>query len=42
LLATPARALAGLALIALGIPVYWYFARQRPIERRAAQADTEK
>jgi APA family basic amino acid/polyamine antiporter len=42
LLATPARALAGLGLIALGIPVYGYFARQQPNEQHAAHADTEK
>jgi len=42
LLATPGRALAGLALIALGIPVYGYFARQRRDEPLAAHADTEK
>ncbi|HEU4430502.1 MAG TPA: APC family permease, partial [Myxococcota bacterium] len=42
LIATPGRAFAGLALIALGIPVHWYFARREPDEQRAAQADTKK
>ncbi len=30
LIATPGRALAGLAIIALGLPVYWYYARDKP------------
>jgi APA family basic amino acid/polyamine antiporter len=30
LIATPGRALAGLGIIALGIPVYMYFARDKP------------
>jgi basic amino acid/polyamine antiporter, APA family len=30
LMATPWRALAGLGVVALGLPVYWYFARRLP------------
>jgi basic amino acid/polyamine antiporter, APA family len=30
LVATPGRALAGLGIVALGLPVYWFFARRLP------------
>ena len=33
LLATPGRALAGLGLVALGFPLYWYYARRLPPAR---------
>ncbi len=33
LIATPGRALAGLGGVALGLPIYWYYARTLPPER---------
>ena len=34
--ATPGRALAGLAIVAAGLPVYGYYARRLPPDRREA------
>jgi hypothetical protein len=33
LLATPGRALAGIGVVALGLPVYFYYARRLPAAR---------
>jgi len=42
LLTMPRQALAGLGLLALGLPFYWYWSRQSKILRfQKAQADTE-
>jgi basic amino acid/polyamine antiporter, APA family len=41
LLTMPRQALAGLGLMALGLPFYWYWSRRRNVWSQKAEADTE-
>jgi basic amino acid/polyamine antiporter, APA family len=41
LLATPRRALAGLGLLALGLPFYWYWSRQSKVRFQKEHTDME-
>jgi APA family basic amino acid/polyamine antiporter len=42
LMATPRQALIGLGIIALGLPIYFYWARKNPVVLRGEAADGEE